>query len=41
MIEEPVAWPTWPFTRLTPKEMQKLLKDLEKQKREQAEDAPF
>ena len=26
-----VAWPTWPFTRLTPKEMAKLLKALKDQ----------
>lgn len=26
------AWPTWPFTRLSPKEMAKLLKVIEGQR---------
>ena len=26
------AWPTWPFTRLSPKEMAKLLKAIEGQR---------
>jgi len=33
------AWPTWPFTRLSPKEMAKLLKAIEGQRLKEYEEA--
>ena len=39
--QKKIEWPTWPFTRLTPKEMATLLRKLDQQKREKAEPAPF
>lgn len=33
------GWPTWPFTRLSPKAMAKLLKTIEGQRLEEAEEA--
>jgi len=35
------AWPTWPFTRLSPKEMAKLLKAIEGQRLADYEEAPL
>lgn len=35
------AWPTWPFTRLSPKEMAKLLKTIEGKRLAEAEEAPL
>lgn len=35
------AWPTWPFTRLSPKEMAKLLKAIEGKRLSQYEEAPL
>jgi hypothetical protein len=33
------GWPLWPFTRLSPKEMAKLLKKIEGKRSEDVEDA--
>lgn len=33
------GWPLWPFTRLSPKEMAKLLKKIEGQRMDDVEDA--
>ena len=33
------GWPTWPFTRLSPKEMAKLLKEIEGKRLDDAEEA--
>ena len=30
------GYPTWPFTKLTPEQMEKLLKDMDKQQRQDA-----
>lgn len=35
------GWPLWPFTRLSPKEMAKLLKTIEGKRLEEAEEAPL
>jgi hypothetical protein len=35
------GWPTWPFTRLSPKAMAKLLKTIEGKWVSEAEEAPF
>lgn len=35
------AWPTWPFTRLSPKEMAKLLKLIEGKRLADYEEAPL
>jgi len=35
------SWPTWPFTRLSPKEMARLLKAIEGQRLKQYEEAPL
>lgn len=35
------SWPTWPFTRLSPKEMAKLLKAIEGKRISEAEEAPL
>ena len=34
-------WPTWPFTRLSPKEMARLLKAIEGQRLKDAPEAPL
>ncbi len=30
------GYPTWPFTKLTPEQMEKLLKDIDKKQRQDA-----
>jgi hypothetical protein len=35
------GWPLWPFTRLSPKEMERLLKKIEGQRVDELEEAPF
>jgi hypothetical protein len=34
-----LGWPSWPFTRLTQQEMAQLLKEMERKRLEQAEEA--
>lgn len=41
MSTQTSGWPTWPFTRLSPKEMAKLLKAIEGQRLKQYEEAPL
>jgi hypothetical protein len=35
------GWPLWPFTRLSPKEMERLLKKIEGQRVDELEEAPW
>lgn len=35
------GWPLWPFTRLSPKEMAKLLKEIEGKQAKEVEEAPW
>ena len=35
------GWPLWPFTRLSPKEMAKLLKQIEGKRVEELPEAPL